>query len=440
MLWHVLKAGAAVRPVMSVVVLSTAIANDSAWHEADFPVEVAIQEPPLGTADAVKSALSVIPEVDWLLVLFADHPLLTADTVLRLIERAREAQALVAILSCEVDDAGGYARVERDGRGQVTRIIERKDDDAAARSGRTEINSGMMVVDARWVRDALNRIQPSAVTGEYYLPELVRLAVEEHDGKIAWPVEAVAGAAEDLLGINDRVEQAAADALLRERVRRRHMLAGVTMVMPETISIDEGVEIGVDTTLLPFTVIERGSKIGSRCRIGPHAVVSGSTIRDNVVVRGSTLVDASMEPYSDAGPYAHLRSGARIGAGAHIGNYAEIKDSQIGERVRIGHVSYVGDATVGAESNIGAGTITCNFDGTDKHRTEIGAGVFIGSDTMLVAPVEVGDGARTGAGSVVTKNVPAGATVVGVPARQIASQKQANDQVKSGDSTEEGTP
>src|SRR5215217_1773745 len=323
MLLHVLRAGAAVNPVTTVVVVSPAIAGDSAWHDAGFTVELAIQDPPLGTADAVMSALALVPDLDWLLILFADHPLLTADTVRRLIGRVREARARVAILSCVIDDAGAYARVERDERGRVTRIIERKDDDRAARIGRIEINSGMMAVDARWARDAVMRILPSPVTGEYYLPELVRLAVEEHDGELEWPVEAVSGTTEELLGVNDRVEQAAADARLRDRIRRRHMLAGVTMVMPETISIDEGVEIGVDTTILPFTVIERGSRIGARCRIGPHAVISGSTIGDDVVVRSSTVFDASMESSSDAGPYAHLRVGARIGAGAHIGNYAE---------------------------------------------------------------------------------------------------------------------
>ena len=431
MLWHVLRAGSAADPVASIVALSPQIATDPAWLAAEFDVRVAIQDPPLGTADAARSALKVTPDVDWLVLLFADHPLLNQDTVANLIERARVSRALVTILTCDMDGAGGYARIERDAAGRVQRVVERKDDDPAARRGSIEINSGMMVVDARWGREALLRIDASPVTGEYYLPELVRLAVEMASDGRPWPVEAVTGEADALLGVNDRVELAEADARMRARIRRRHMLAGVTMILPETISIDDDVEIGQDTTILPYTVIERASKIGARCRIGPHAVLSGARIGNDVVIRGSTIVDSAMAAGSDAGPFAHIRGRASIGPSVHIGNYAEIKNSEVGERVRIGHVSYVGDATVGAESNIGAGTITCNYDGTEKHRTTIGERVFVGSDTMLVAPVELGDRSATGAGSVVTKDVPPGVTVVGVPARQIPSRKSGASETES---------
>jgi bifunctional UDP-N-acetylglucosamine pyrophosphorylase/glucosamine-1-phosphate N-acetyltransferase len=232
-------------------------------------------------------------------------------------------------------------------------------------------------------------------------------------------VATVAGEPEIAAGINDREQLAAADAIARDRIRRCHMRNGVTIVVPETVVIDDGVTIGQDTTIEPFTVIRRGSSIGERCTVGPHAVLERARLGYDDVVRSTTLTDASVSDGSDVGPYAHLRGQTAIGSNVHIGNFAEINRSVIEERVKVGHVSYLGDAHVGAGTNIGAGAITCNFDGERKHRTNIGRDVFVGSDSMLVAPLTLGDGARTGAGSVVTKDVAAGSTVVGVPARAI---------------------
>ena len=431
MVWHVLKAGRAANPVISVVVLSPAIASHPAWLTSAIEAEVVIQDPPLGTADAVSTALEIIPDVDWLLVLFADHPVLTEDPVRRLINRARASNALATILTCVVPEAGAYARIDRDDLGRLMRIVERKDDDLAMRSGQIEINSGMMAIDARWARTALRRIPKSQVTQEFYLPELVRIAVDERAHDEPWPVQSVSGDLEDLLGINDRIEQSQADDILRRRIRRSHMLNGVTFVMPETISIDEDVVIGADTTLLPFTVLQSGTRIGSHCTIGPHAVISRSTLGDHVVVRSSTISDSILESGSDAGPYAHLRNNARLGPDVHVGSYAEIKNSSLSEGARVGHFGYLGDAEIGARTNIGAGTVTCNFDGVSKHRTVIGEDAFVGSDTMLVAPVTIGDKGRTGAGAVVTKNVQPGETVYGVPAR---ARAQSNDPDLTGSS------
>lgn len=422
MLWRVLRAAAACRPRSATVVLSREIADHPAWRAADLSVSVAIQKSPLGTGDAVRCALPEVGEARWLLVLFADHPLLTPETVIRLIAGAEAQAAKVTVLTCLLDDAGTYGRIERDARGRVVRVVERKEDRPDARQGRVEINSGMMVLDAAWARLALPRIEPSALTGEYYLPELVRLAAADPDPEDRWPVATVVGAEQDLLGVNDRVELARADSILRGRIRTRHMLAGVTLIAPEQIVIDEDVEIGADTTIHPFSVLEAGTRIGSGCEIGPFASLRGARIEDGARVLASTVVEAALGRGADAGPYAHLRAGTKVGPDAHVGNFAEIKNSELGAGSRVGHFSYVGDATVGERANIGAGTVTCNFDGVGKHRTAIGKDAFIGSGTMLVAPVSVGDFGRTGAGSVVIRDVAAGTTVVGVPARPLAAR------------------
>ncbi|MBA2452473.1 MAG: UDP-N-acetylglucosamine diphosphorylase/glucosamine-1-phosphate N-acetyltransferase, partial [Chloroflexia bacterium] len=215
------------------------------------------------------------------------------------------------------------------------------------------------------------------------------------------------------------VELSEAERIIRRRINRQHMLAGVTLVDPDSTYIDADVEIGEDTRIEPGTIVRRGSRIGGGCVIGPAAVIEDSTIGDRVTVRSSFVQSSVIDDDADVGPYAHLRPGTRIASGVHIGNYVETKNATVGSGTHIGHFSYIGDAEIGSRVNVGAGTITCNFDGFQKHKTTVGDDVFIGCDTMLVAPVEVGEGARTGAGSVVTKPVPPGATVVGVPARLI---------------------
>jgi bifunctional UDP-N-acetylglucosamine pyrophosphorylase/glucosamine-1-phosphate N-acetyltransferase len=286
--------------------------------------------------------------------------------------------------------------------------------------GETEINSGMMVIDAEWARHVLPKIKSSEATGEIYLTELVADAVAESDErKKSWPVATVQASAEVALGINDRVQFAEAEAVLRDRIRKRHMLAGVTIQEPHTVAIDEDVQIGQDTTILPYSLILGRTVIGADCEIGPSAVITNAEIADRVKIRSSTVTDTSIGDDTDVGPYSHLRRGTRIGARVHVGNYGEIKSAVIDDSAKIGHFSYIGDAHIGANTNIGAGTVTCNFDGVNKHHTEVGSNVFVGSDSMLIAPITIGDGATLGAGSVVTKDVAAGATVVGVPARQI---------------------
>jgi bifunctional UDP-N-acetylglucosamine pyrophosphorylase/glucosamine-1-phosphate N-acetyltransferase len=282
------------------------------------------------------------------------------------------------------------------------------------------INSGQYAVRAEWLWSRLARIEINA-SGERYLTALASIAHEEGNPAIA----VIAEEADEVRGVNDRVQLAAAEAIVRERVRKEHMLAGVTIVDPPSTFIDAGVRIGVDTTLYPSTHLLGETSIGENCAIGPNTLIENSSIADRCVIRFSILEGSTLEGGVDVGPYSHLRRGSYICEGAHIGNFAEVKASRLGRNVRMGHFSYMGDAEVGDEVNIGAGTITANYDGRAKHRTVIGDGAFIGSDSMLVAPVRIGRGARTSAGSVVTRDVPDGALAVGAPARIRTSADEA---------------
>lgn len=438
MVSRVLAAGSEVRPASVVLVVGTGTVDLA--QRAGVAVDVVMQDPPRGTGDAVRCALAAIGDAGWILVLYADHPLLDASTVTHLVNGALQTLARVTVLTCLLPDPGSYGRIGRDPAGRPIRIVERADDTPEARVGPTEINSGMMVLEATWARDALQRLQPSSATGEYYLTDLVEMAVAEGaSGDDAWPVATVLADPAVALGVNDRVQLAAADAEARSRIRSRLMLGGVTLVGPETIFVDEDVEVGPDTTLFPFTTLLAGTRVGARCTIGPHATLDGARIGNDAVVRASTVVHSSVGDGSDVGPYAHLRGGTEIGPHVHVGNYAELKNAVLHEGVKVGHVSYVGDAEVGAETNIGAGTITANYDGVAKHRTEIGPSAFIGSDSVLVAPVRIGEAARTGAGAVVTRNVPDGATVVGVPAR-VVPQRGAPQNTGARDSPSSAAP
>jgi bifunctional UDP-N-acetylglucosamine pyrophosphorylase/glucosamine-1-phosphate N-acetyltransferase len=417
MVERVIRAGAGSRPDVCAIVVSPESAGIfDALNEASGIVAIE-QSPPRGTGDAVRLALDAIPDIDRAVVLYADHPLLEPHIVSRLVEASRASGALVTILSAVVPDAAGYGRVVRNADGAVVRIAERKDDDPASRQGDTEINSGMMVLDAPWARQALRALNPSPATGEFYLTNLVGVAAAAARSSDSWPVVALAEDPDAAMGVNDRIDLARAEARAWERKRERLMRSGVTMRLPETIVIDEEVGVGPDTIILPYTELLGATVVGAGCVLGPAAVVRDSRLGDRVIVRSSTVEDSIVAEDTDIGPYAHLRAGSEIGPRVHIGNFAEIKNARLAAGVKVGHFSYLGDAGLGRDANIGAGTVTANYDGASKHRTEIGAGAFIGSDTILRAPVRIGAGARTGAGSVVTKDVPDGATVVGVPAR-----------------------
>jgi bifunctional UDP-N-acetylglucosamine pyrophosphorylase/glucosamine-1-phosphate N-acetyltransferase len=414
---RILRAGQAVDPERLLAVVSPGMVEMPALLGMEGEFETVVQDPPRGTADAVRTALSEAGDVQYLVSLLGDNPLLTGEIVRQLLHHALATSARLTILTCRLEDAASYGRIHRNDVGQVVSIIEAKNDAPQHRQGPTEINSGIMVMDAAWARHALDRLPIDAGTQEYLLTDLVAMAAQEHEPGESWPIATVEASFEVSVGVNNRIQQAEADAIVRERVRQQLMLDGVTMIGPETIFIDETVTIGPDTVLLPGTVLLGETVIGRGCRIGPYAVIDNAVIGDNVTIRSSTISHSRMEDGSDAGPYAHIRGGTVIGPNAHVGNYAELKNAALGEGVKSGHVSYLGDVTIGAGTNIGAGTITANYDGKTKNPTVIGNGAFIGSDTVLVAPVNIGHDARTGAGSVVTKDVADGTTVVGVPAR-----------------------
>jgi len=391
--------------------------------------EYVVQEKQLGTGHAVLQARPVLEgRCDTVLVTYGDMPLLTTETLRRLIARHGEGGGPITMLTLLAEDPRGFGRVVRDAEGRVVGIVEEADCTPEQLAIR-ELNAGVYCFDAPWLWEHLPRL-PLSRKGEYYLTDLVGLAVAEEAEVVAVITEDEA----ECLGINTRVHLAEAERVMRQRINRHWMLAGVTLVDPETTYIDALVEIGQDTVIHPNTHLRGKTRIGRQCAIGPNCVLVDTIVGDRCEIRLSVCEQAVLEDEVDIGPFAHLRRGAHLARGVHMGNFGEVKNSYLGPGVKMGHFSYVGDATVGADVNIGAGTITCNYDGVRKHRTIIEEGAFIGSDTMLVAPVRVGAGAKTGAGSVVTHDVPPHTVVYGVPARV---KRKGTDKKTSSDVGEE---
>lgn len=378
-------------------------------------VRYALQEPQLGTGHAVQQAERLLRgQSDMVLVIAADMPLLTVDTLSRLMKSQEAHSGPITMLTLQADDPRGFGRIVRGADGQVQSIVEEAQATPEQRAIR-ELNASAYCFDAEWLWNSLSKI-PLSPKGEYYLTDLVGIAIAENKTVQAIQVEDL----NETIGINTRVHLAEAEALLRQRINRQWMLAGVTIVDPATTYIEPDVIIGQDTVIWPNTYLQGRTIIGENCILGPNSIIRDTQVGNNCKVLASVLEKALLEEHVDIGPFGHLRKGAHLAQGVHMGNFGEVKNSYLGPGTKMGHFSYIGDATIGTDVNIGAGTITCNFgmDGK-KNRTEIGPGAFIGSDTMLVAPVKVGDGAATGTGAVVTKDVPDYTLVVGVPARPI---------------------
>ncbi len=377
-------------------------------------IVTARQDPQLGTADAVRVGLGRVPEeVRHVIVTVGDAPLIPSDLFQALLHEQAEGDTPMVLLTARVADPFGYGRIVRGADGDCRAIVEEADADAETRRI-DEVNVGTYCFDAAWLRASVGAVEESP-KGEFYLTDLVALAV----GAGRRVRALVAPHPELTMGINDRVQLAAGEKLLRRRIAEVHMRAGVTIVDPETTYIDAAVEIGQDARIEPWTILAGATAIGEETVIGPNATVRDSRIGPRATVWASVVEESTVGEETQIGPFSHLRPGCEIGPRCRIGNYAELKKTRMGAETQQHHMSYLGDADVGDAVNIGAGAITANFDGVRKNTTTIGAGAFIGVDTMLRAPVTIGPGARTGAGAVVTRDVPAGKTVVGMPARAI---------------------
>jgi bifunctional UDP-N-acetylglucosamine pyrophosphorylase/glucosamine-1-phosphate N-acetyltransferase len=373
-----------------------------------------LQEPQLGTGHAVMQAEALLKgNADFVVVCYSDMPLLRGETLQALVETQKANKGPISMLTVVSNDPRGFGRIIRKTDGTVAAIVE---ENAATEEQKQirELNVGGYCFDADWLWEALHRI-PLSKKGEYYLTDTVELAVQN-----GLPVQAtLMEDLEETIGVNTRIHLAEVETAMRRRINQQHMLNGVTMIDPATTYIEAGVIIGRDTTLMPNTYLRGKTEIGEGNVIGPNTIIRNSKIGNRCKVLASDLEGAWIEDDVDMGPFARLRKGAHLGSHVHMGNFGEVKDSYLHNGVKMGHFSYIGNADIGSDTNIGAGTITCNYDGEKKHPTTIGENVFIGSDTMLVAPLKLGDGARTGAGSVVTKDVAADTLVVGVPARAI---------------------
>jgi len=377
------------------------------------------QSEQLGTGHAVMQAHPALAgRSRVVLVLYGDMPLQRAETLRRLVELHRASHAPVTMLTVLSDDSMGFGRILRDPIDhRVLGIVE----EAVATPEQLairELNTGAYCFQAEWLWQHLPRIRLRP-KGEYYLTDLIEMAVSEGHPVQALTIDDVT----EVVGINTRAHLAWAEAILRHRINERWMLAGVTLVDPDTTYIEADVTIGQDTLILPGTHLKGQTVIGRGCMIGPHTWIQDATLGAGCVVRFSVVERATLEDDVDVGPFAHLRQGAHLAQGVHMGNFGEVKNAYLGPGTKMGHFSYLGDAVVGRDVNIGAGTITCNYDGQNKHQTLIRDGAFIGSDTMLVAPVEIGERSKTGAGSVVTHDVPPDSVVYGVPARRRPSEE-----------------
>jgi bifunctional UDP-N-acetylglucosamine pyrophosphorylase / glucosamine-1-phosphate N-acetyltransferase len=394
-----LAAGVCERPPIMVIGHQREAVQKAVGERARF----AVQEEQKGTGHAVLQAASLLDGARHILILSGDVPLTRPETLRRLLDEHQQSQNALTLLTMKLDDPALYGRIIRDSSGNVTRIVEAKDASEDEKSI-SEVNAGIYVFDAEYLFDNLRNLSTNNSQGEYYLTDV--LGALRDSGKRVGAV--IADDPIEALGVNSRADLASVEGEIQRRVVSKLMTDGVTFRNPGTVVIDSMVSIGNDTVVYPFVTIEGKTSIGSRCVIEPGVHLINVIVGDDVHLKTGTVAeDAVIENDASVGPYAHLRPGSKLGRHVKVGNFVETKKAVFGEGAKASHLSYIGDAEVGANVNIGAGTITCNYDGVNKNKTIIEDGAFIGSDTQLVAPVRIGRGAYVGAGSTITKDVPA---------------------------------
>lgn len=406
---RVIRTAAALMPASVTIVVGHGAEEVKQSLSKRAMLQFVTQEQQLGTGHALLQARPMLEGKSGTVVLLSgDVPLLTVDTLNALLATHREAEAAATVVTAKVAKPFGYGRIVRT-NGRITRIVEDRDA-SPAQKAIGEINSGIYAFDLAPLFAALDSIGTSNKQGEYYLPDLVGIYRKQKKTVATYTV----AHADEIRGINSRTELAEVSTMVRQQKNEELMAAGVTLIDPATTYVDADVVVGPDTVIYPCVFLEGSTRIGAACEIHAGTRIVNSTIGDRVCVRNHTVVtDSTVESGAFLGPFAHIRPGSQVGEDAHIGNFVELKKTTMGQGAKANHLAYLGDATIGTKTNVGAGTITCNYDGEKKHQTVIGNGVFVGSNSTLVAPVTLADGSYIAAGSAVTTDVPAGALAIG---------------------------
>jgi bifunctional UDP-N-acetylglucosamine pyrophosphorylase/glucosamine-1-phosphate N-acetyltransferase len=415
LLSYAIESAKAVASIPPVVVVG--FASEKVMDAIKADVSYAHQIEQLGTAHAVQMAEAQLSgKVELVVITSADMPLVSAGTLKKLIELQEKNDGPMTMVSITGNESRGFGRILRDDSGNAMAIVEEKVA-TAEQLKINEYNAGIYCFKADWLWNALKKVKKSPV-GEYFLTDLLEIAVQAREKVMVLTLDD----ADEAIGINNRIHFAEVEKIMRRRINEKLMLSGVTMIDPERVYIEPSVSIDQDTILYPETYLRGNTHIGKNCEIGPGTIIDDSTVGNDCRILKSVLEGAVLEDHVEMGPFCRLRTGAHLASHVHMGNFGEVKKSYLGKGTKMGHFSYIGDAQIGEDVNIGAGTITCNYDGENKNKTVIGDETFIGSDTMLVAPITIGKKAITGAGSVVTRDVGDGEKVVGVPAHVIKSK------------------